>query len=206
MSAKIVVGVDGSVHSARALAWCAAHAHAFDADVVAVHAVDMAVYLSMATPVLAAGADAGATRRARRRRRARLVQATCRRRSFLSGRPHGRRALGGHHANRCEPRTPCSWSSAAAAAAVSPSWCSAAPATSSHTIWTGPSSSCRDTRTTRDVDGDAQRARLKLRRVARVRAPPAINSIRPMIALAPPPPVRGSAPVSAAAAATVVGA
>ena len=44
---RIVVGVDGSEHSARALAWCAKYAAALDADVVAVHAIEIPVF---ATP------------------------------------------------------------------------------------------------------------------------------------------------------------
>jgi nucleotide-binding universal stress UspA family protein len=36
-SAKIIVGVDGSEHSIRALQWCATHAAELDAEVVAVH-------------------------------------------------------------------------------------------------------------------------------------------------------------------------
>jgi nucleotide-binding universal stress UspA family protein len=43
----IVVGVDGSEHSARAVEWCAAHAIALGAEVVAVHAVEIPVF---ATP------------------------------------------------------------------------------------------------------------------------------------------------------------
>jgi nucleotide-binding universal stress UspA family protein len=35
-SAKIIVGVDGSEHSIRALQWCATHAAELDAEVVAV--------------------------------------------------------------------------------------------------------------------------------------------------------------------------
>jgi nucleotide-binding universal stress UspA family protein len=41
---KIVVGVDGSAPSTRALEWCGAHAAALDAEVVAVFALDMPVY------------------------------------------------------------------------------------------------------------------------------------------------------------------
>jgi nucleotide-binding universal stress UspA family protein len=41
---KIVVGVDGSEHSGRAVAWCAQHAGAFDAEVIAVHAIELPVY------------------------------------------------------------------------------------------------------------------------------------------------------------------
>ncbi len=37
----IVVGVDGSVHSQRALGWCARYAGALDARVVAVHALEV---------------------------------------------------------------------------------------------------------------------------------------------------------------------
>ena len=38
---KIVVGVDGSDDSARAVKWCADHADALDAEVLAVHVVDI---------------------------------------------------------------------------------------------------------------------------------------------------------------------
>jgi nucleotide-binding universal stress UspA family protein len=41
---RILVGVDGSESAARAVAWCAEHAPAFDAEVVAVHAVEEPVY------------------------------------------------------------------------------------------------------------------------------------------------------------------
>ena len=44
-SSKIIVGVDGSEYSARAVQWCAAHAAALDAQVVAVHVFDAPVYL-----------------------------------------------------------------------------------------------------------------------------------------------------------------
>ena len=36
---KIVVGVDGSEHSARALQWCADHAEGFGAEVLVVHVI-----------------------------------------------------------------------------------------------------------------------------------------------------------------------
>jgi nucleotide-binding universal stress UspA family protein len=42
--AVIVVGVDGSDASARAVQWCAKYAVSLDATVVAVHAVDLPVY------------------------------------------------------------------------------------------------------------------------------------------------------------------
>jgi nucleotide-binding universal stress UspA family protein len=45
-SSKIIVGVDGSEHSIRAVQWCAAHAAELDAEVVAVHVIDIPVYLS----------------------------------------------------------------------------------------------------------------------------------------------------------------
>ena len=41
---KIVVGVDASDGSERALAWCAEHAAALDATVIAVHALEVPVY------------------------------------------------------------------------------------------------------------------------------------------------------------------
>jgi nucleotide-binding universal stress UspA family protein len=44
-SSKIIVGVDGSEHSIRAVQWCAAHATEFDAEVIAVHVIDTLVYL-----------------------------------------------------------------------------------------------------------------------------------------------------------------
>jgi len=40
---KIVVAVDGSAASKRAVDWCAAHAQALNAEVVAVYAVEMSV-------------------------------------------------------------------------------------------------------------------------------------------------------------------
>jgi nucleotide-binding universal stress UspA family protein len=40
---KMLVGVDGSEGSTRAVEWCAAHAAALDADVVVVHAIAMPV-------------------------------------------------------------------------------------------------------------------------------------------------------------------
>lgn len=45
MKMKIIVGVDGSEHANRAVEWCAAHADALDAEVVAVHAIDIPVYV-----------------------------------------------------------------------------------------------------------------------------------------------------------------
>jgi nucleotide-binding universal stress UspA family protein len=42
--AAIVVGVDGSDASARAVQWCADHAASLGATVVAVHAIDLPVY------------------------------------------------------------------------------------------------------------------------------------------------------------------
>jgi nucleotide-binding universal stress UspA family protein len=44
VTARILVGVDGSESAARAVEWCARHAHALGADVVAVHAVEEPVY------------------------------------------------------------------------------------------------------------------------------------------------------------------
>jgi nucleotide-binding universal stress UspA family protein len=57
---KIVVGVDGSEGSERALAWCAAHAAALDANVIAVHAIEVPVYawrLDVYAPPLYTDAD-----------------------------------------------------------------------------------------------------------------------------------------------------
>jgi nucleotide-binding universal stress UspA family protein len=41
---KIVVGVDGSEHSKRAVAWCAKYGGALEAEVIAVHALEVPVY------------------------------------------------------------------------------------------------------------------------------------------------------------------
>jgi nucleotide-binding universal stress UspA family protein len=41
---KIIVGVDGSPSSARAVEWCAAHAAALQAEVVAVDSIQMPLY------------------------------------------------------------------------------------------------------------------------------------------------------------------
>lgn len=41
---KIVVGVDGSEHSLRAVAWCAKYAGRLGAEVIAVHAIELPVY------------------------------------------------------------------------------------------------------------------------------------------------------------------
>lgn len=43
---KIVVGVDGSEPAGRALKWCASYAKALDAEIVAVHAIDLPVIAS----------------------------------------------------------------------------------------------------------------------------------------------------------------
>jgi len=47
MTSKIVVGVDGSPQSERAVAWCASHASALDATVVVVHANEIPVAIPM---------------------------------------------------------------------------------------------------------------------------------------------------------------
>ena len=49
MSMKMVVGVDGSEPSQRAVEWCATYAKALGAEVVAVHAVDIPVIVAPAT-------------------------------------------------------------------------------------------------------------------------------------------------------------
>ena len=41
---KMLVGVDGSESAQRAVAWCAAHATALDANVIAVHAIEVPVH------------------------------------------------------------------------------------------------------------------------------------------------------------------
>ncbi len=41
---KIIVGVDGSAPATRALEWCAAHAKALDAEIIAVYALEMPIY------------------------------------------------------------------------------------------------------------------------------------------------------------------
>jgi Universal stress protein UspA and related nucleotide-binding proteins len=52
MKMKIVVGVDGSQQANRAVEWCADHAGALDAEVVAVHAIDIPFYVSPTTATL----------------------------------------------------------------------------------------------------------------------------------------------------------
>jgi len=57
---KIVVGVDGSEHSLRAVAWCAKYAGALGAEVIAVHAIEIPVYppvIGYAPPPLFSPAD-----------------------------------------------------------------------------------------------------------------------------------------------------
>jgi nucleotide-binding universal stress UspA family protein len=49
MSMKIVVGVDGSEPAKRALDWCATFAARLDAEVVAVHAIDLPVIVAPMT-------------------------------------------------------------------------------------------------------------------------------------------------------------
>jgi nucleotide-binding universal stress UspA family protein len=49
MNVKIVVGVDGSEDASRALRWCAKYAKALDAEIVAVHAIDMPILVSPMT-------------------------------------------------------------------------------------------------------------------------------------------------------------
>jgi nucleotide-binding universal stress UspA family protein len=44
MTTRIVVGVDGSESAGRAVAWCANHAAALDAEVIAVYALEEPVY------------------------------------------------------------------------------------------------------------------------------------------------------------------
>lgn len=45
-ASRIIVGVDGSEHSGRAVDWCAKHAGALGAEVVAVHVLVMPVYFT----------------------------------------------------------------------------------------------------------------------------------------------------------------
>jgi nucleotide-binding universal stress UspA family protein len=49
MSTKIVLGIDGSDKASRAVAWCASHAQALDAEVVAVHAIDVPIIVTPMT-------------------------------------------------------------------------------------------------------------------------------------------------------------
>jgi nucleotide-binding universal stress UspA family protein len=41
---KLLVGVDGSEPANRAIAWCAKYASSLDAEIIAVHAVDIPLY------------------------------------------------------------------------------------------------------------------------------------------------------------------
>lgn len=47
MRTTIVVGIDGSEPSQRAVEWCATYAPALDAEIVAVHAVDFPAYAAI---------------------------------------------------------------------------------------------------------------------------------------------------------------
>jgi len=49
---KIIVGVDGSEHSARAVMWCANHAQGLDAEVIAVHVVEQPIYAGSIYPLV----------------------------------------------------------------------------------------------------------------------------------------------------------
>ena len=49
MEMKIVVGVDGSEPSQRAVEWCAKYANALGAEVVAVHAIDIPLIVAPTT-------------------------------------------------------------------------------------------------------------------------------------------------------------
>lgn len=51
MNMKIVVGVDGSEPAGRAVEWCARYAALLDAEIIAVHAIDVPV---MVTPMTSA--------------------------------------------------------------------------------------------------------------------------------------------------------
>jgi nucleotide-binding universal stress UspA family protein len=48
---KIVVGVDGSEGSARALSWCAKYAGQLGAEVIAVHALELAIFATSLDPI-----------------------------------------------------------------------------------------------------------------------------------------------------------
>src|SRR5881227_2745779 len=49
---RIVVGVDGSDHSERALKWCADHALALGAEVVVVHVIEQPIYAGSIYPLI----------------------------------------------------------------------------------------------------------------------------------------------------------
>jgi len=51
-STTIVVGVDGSEHSQRAIKWCADHARALDASVVVVHVMEQPIYAGNIYPMV----------------------------------------------------------------------------------------------------------------------------------------------------------
>ena len=48
MGTKIIAAVDGSENAARAIEWCAEHAPALDAEVIAVHAMEPPRYTGLA--------------------------------------------------------------------------------------------------------------------------------------------------------------
>jgi nucleotide-binding universal stress UspA family protein len=51
MTTRIVLGMDESEHAARAMRWCADHAGALDAEVVVVHALDIAYVFGFGSPL-----------------------------------------------------------------------------------------------------------------------------------------------------------
>jgi nucleotide-binding universal stress UspA family protein len=51
MTTRIVLAMDESQHAARAMKWCADHADALDAEVVVVHALDIAYIFGFGSPL-----------------------------------------------------------------------------------------------------------------------------------------------------------
>jgi nucleotide-binding universal stress UspA family protein len=49
---RMVVGVDGSRHSERAVKWCADHAERLDAEVVVVHVIEQPIYAGSIYPLV----------------------------------------------------------------------------------------------------------------------------------------------------------
>jgi nucleotide-binding universal stress UspA family protein len=52
MTSSIMVGVDGSDHAQRAVAWCATHAAALGAEVIVLHAIPVPTYVGLGPPYI----------------------------------------------------------------------------------------------------------------------------------------------------------
>ena len=68
MGTKIIVAIDGSENAERAIAWCAEHAPALDAEVIAVHAIEPPRYTGLAPSYIWVRSASAQQRESRRER------------------------------------------------------------------------------------------------------------------------------------------